>query len=50
MNAGGNLRMNADDDGWADDLAERWFEEGETEQGDEPRDDQGAHTRSAPPA
>ena len=41
MKAGGNVGMNADDDGWADDLAERWFEEGE-EQADEPsREDQG---------
>ena len=43
MSAAGSLGMNVDDDGWADDLAERWFEEFETEQGDEPsRDDQSA--------
>jgi len=43
MQAGGNLAMTADDDGWADDLAERWFEEFETEPGDEPaREDQRA--------
>jgi hypothetical protein len=48
MKAGGNLGMNADDDGWADDMVERWFEEFETEQGDEPsREDQG---RGAPRA
>jgi hypothetical protein len=42
MKAGGNVGMNADDDGWADDMIERWFEEGDREQGDEPsRDDQG---------
>ena len=36
--------MNADDDGWADDMAERWFEEFETEPGDEPsREDDGIH-------
>ena len=52
MKAGGNLGMNADDDGWADDMAERWFEEGETEPGDEPsREDQSARTRGGgPPA
>jgi hypothetical protein len=43
MSAAGSLGMNVEDDGWADDLAERWFEEFETEQGDEPsRDDQSA--------
>jgi hypothetical protein len=52
MNAGGTLSMNADDDGWADDLAERWFEEGELEQGDEPsREDQSSRiTGGARPA
>ena len=43
MNAGGNAGMNGDDDGWADDVVERWFEEFETEPGDEPsREDQRA--------
>ncbi len=46
MNAGGNLEMNAGDDGgWADEMIERWFEEGETEQGEEPlREDQTRRT------
>jgi hypothetical protein len=51
MQAGGKLGMNADDDGWADELAERWFEEFETEQGDEPsREDQSSRVRGTPPA
>ena len=53
MNAGGTLGMNADEDGWADDMAERWFEEGDAEQGqgDDPsREDHSSRTRGAPPA
>jgi len=48
MNAGGNLEMNAGDDGWADEMVERWFEEGDREQGDEPpREDQARRTDPA---
>ncbi len=48
MQAGGNLEMNADDDGWADDLIERWFEEFE-DQVDEPsREDQSSRARVTP--
>ena len=44
MNAGGTLRMNAVDDGW-DEMVERWFEEGDREEGEEPaRDDQPRRT------
>ena len=51
MQAGGNLGMNADDDGWADDMAERWFVEFETDEGVEPsRVDQSSLARGAPPA
>jgi len=35
MRTTGNRDINADDDGWADDMVERWFEEFD-EQGDEP--------------
>ena len=33
MKAGGSLGMDADDDGWADEMTQRWFDEFETEQG-----------------
>lgn len=50
MKAGGNVGMNADDDGWADDMVERWFEEFE-EQSDEPSgEDQSSRARGPAPS
>ena len=45
MKAGGTVRMNAVDDGWGHEMVERWFEEGDREEGEEPaRDDQTRRT------
>jgi hypothetical protein len=44
MKVGGNVGMNSEEDGWADDMVERWFEEFD-EQGDEQsREDQSSRT------
>ena len=49
MSTVGNLGMNADDDGWVDEMAERWFAEFEEQAGEPSREDDAPLARGALP-